>query len=191
MKLIVKLLASITILLSSFHVSTAQVNALSRNTIRNDVKKIIEDYPNHFQNIIGELLIENPQSSDYSSLLKISGAEECTITKYSATKKEIYSWQALMLATENFDDAKKKFRSLYSQINNLSVTGWHLNGVYESPEMEKKFTNVIFSFDPGNEALRNLKVELSIENEVMEWKIKLLVYGRERDDDERGQIKEN
>lgn len=191
MKLIVKLLAAITIILSSFHVSTAQLNALSRNTITNDVKKIIEDYPNHFQNIIGELLIENPQSSDYSSLLKINGAEECTITKYSATKKDIYSWQALMLTTENFDEAKKKFRSWFSQINNLSVTGWHLNGVYENPEMERKFTSVIFSFDPGNEALRNLKVELSIESEVMEWKIKLLVYGRERDDDEKGQIKEN
>jgi hypothetical protein len=191
MKLIVKLLAIITILFVSFSVSYAQLNAVAGNNISSDVKKIIEDYPNHFKNIIGELLIENPQSSDYSSLIKLNGAEDCTITKYSATKKDIYSWQALLLTTENFDEAKKKFRSLYTQINNLSVSGWHLIGVYESPEMEKKFTNVVFSFDPGNEAMKNLKVEIMIESEVMEWKIKLLVYGKERDDNEKGEAKEN
>lgn len=191
MKLIVKLLAIITILFVSFSVSYAQLNTITGNNVSGDVKKIIEDYPNHFQNIIGELLIENPQSSDYSSLIKLNGAEECTITKYSATKKDIYSWQALMLTTENFDEAKKKFRSLYAQINNLSVNGWHLIGVYESPEIEKKFTNVVFSFDPGNEAMKNLRVEIVMESEVMEWKIKLLVYNRERDDDEKGETIEN
>ncbi len=96
-----------------------------------------------------------------------------------------------MLTTENFEDAKKKFKTLYTQLNNLSVKTMHLSGVYESPVEEKKFSSVLFSFDPADESLKKLKVELVIEAEGMDWKVKVLVYDRDRNDDERGDTIEN
>jgi hypothetical protein len=190
MRISVKLLVSVTILLLSFHVATAQTPDVVKNSIIADIKKIIEDYPNHLSAFTGELIVSNPQSSDYTCTLKISGAEECTITKYSATDKTICSWQALMLTTENFSEAVKKFRSLYTQLNGLRVGSSQLNGVYEAPSEEKKFTHVLFSFSPVTDTFQKLKVELVLEAEMLEWKVKLLLYDREREDDERGKLRD-
>jgi alpha-N-acetylglucosamine transferase len=143
---------------------------------------------------MGEMVAEHTQSTDYQCNFNVNGAEESIITRYSA-KKEVCSWQALMLTTDNFEKAKQKFKSLYSQLNNLSVnTGkanFRLKGVYESPEEKKKFTSVLFSFEPANESFKKLKVEISMQYiEPMEWKVKVLVYDRERDDVERGKTVE-
>ncbi len=191
MKPFVKLPVLFTIVFLSFNVATAQFKLNPVNTIARDVKKVIDAYPVHFDNIIGEAIIQNPQSTDYQCNFKVSGAEECIITRYTGKKNQVSSWQALMLTTENFEDAKKKFKTLYTQLNNLSVKTMHLSGVYESPVEEKKFSSVLFSFDPADESLKKLKVELVIEAEGMDWKVKVLVYDRDRNDDERGDTIEN
>jgi len=159
-----------------------------------DVKKVIEDYPNRFIHLMGEMIAENTQSTDYQCNFNVNGAEESMITRYSA-KKEVCSWQALMLTTESFEKAKQKFKALYNQLNNLSVNSgkvaFKLKGVYESPEEEKKFSSVLFSFEPGNETVKKLKVEISLQFAgPMEWKVKVLVYDKDREDDERGKTVE-
>lgn len=192
MKLTVKALSGFAILLLLHTVCHAQPKFLSRNNpdLAADIKKVIEDYPNHFKNIMGELIVQNPQSSDYQCNLQIKGAEECIITRYASTEKEIYSWQALLLTTENFEEAKKKFKTLYGQLNNLRVNSEQLKGDYEAPVEEKRFTSILFSFNTEDEAAKHLKVELVMESEGMEWKVRLFVYDREREDDERGKIVE-
>ncbi len=194
MKKSVKTLALITISFLFATHSTAQLKLSGINGVASDVKKVIEDYPNRFINLMGEVLAQNTQSTDYHCNFTVHGAEEAFITRYPA-KKEICSWQALMLTTENFDKAKQKFKSLFNQLNNLSVkTGngsFKLKADYQSPEESKKFTSVLFSFEPVNEARKKLKVEIFMQYiEPMEWKVKLLIYDREREDDERGNVRE-
>jgi hypothetical protein len=195
MKKSVKALVLITI--SAFHFSTAaaQLKLPVINGVSADVKKVIEDYPNRFINLMGEVKTENTQSTEYECNFKVNGAEEAFVTRYSA-KKEICSWEAVMLTTENFEKAKQKFKSLYNQLNNLGVNAGagknnHLKGKYEAPQVNMKFTSVVFSFDPETELTKKLKVELVMQYQApMEWKVKLLVYDREREDEERGAVKE-
>jgi hypothetical protein len=188
MKFSVKLLVAVTIFLFSFHTLTAQTTELPKNPFTTDIKKIIEDYPNHFSSFTGELIVSNPQSSDYTCTLEIDGIEESTITKYSATDKTICSWQGLILTTESFSEAAKKFRLLYTQLNGLRLGSSQLNGLYETPSEEKKFTSALLSFSPVNDGFQKMKVELVLQAEVMEWKVKLLIYDREREDNERGRL---
>ncbi len=190
----VKPLVFITIAALFCNTSVAQLKLPAINGLGNDVKKVIEDYPNRFINLMGEIITENTQSTDYQCNFKVNGAEEAIITRYSA-KKEVCSWQALMLTTDNFEKAKQKFKSLYNQLNDLSVSfgaaSFRLKGKYESPEEEKKFTSILFSFEPANIAAKKLKIEITMQvYEPMEWKVKVLVYDREREDDERGVIRE-
>lgn len=194
MKKSVKTLAFITIAVFYFMPVAAQLKLPSINGIGDDVKKVIDNYPNHFTNLMGEFLVENPQSTDYQCNFMVNGAEEAIVTRYPA-KKEISSWQALMLTTDNFEKAKQKFKSLYNQLNNLSVSSangnYRLKGIYESPEEEKNFTSVLFSFEPANELVKKLKVEISMQFFApMEWKVKVLVYDKEREDEERGKTVE-
>jgi len=179
----------------SFLISPAQIKSWNDNAFQTDFSNIIIDYPNSFQHYIGEELIRNPQSVDYSSLLKIRGSEDCVITKYNSSKRNRYSFQAVMATTEDFETAKNKFQAFYNQLNNMPVRFSHneasrLQGVYESPTEEKKFTSTIFSASQDDASLKNLKVELLMEYVVTEWKVKLLVYEKEREDDERGDVKE-
>ncbi len=191
----VKSLVLITIAILVFNYSNGQLRLPVFNGAGNDVKKVIEDYPNRFINLMGEKIVENTQSTDYQCNFNVSGAEEAFITRYSA-KKEICSWQALMLTTDNFEKAKQKFKSLYNQLNNLSVNldggkNFHLKAKYEAPMEEKKFAGIIFRVEPSNELVKKLKVEISMQFEApMEWKVKVLVYDREREDDERGKTVE-
>lgn len=182
----VKTLAVITIFLLLFNTAGAQTKASSTNNITADIKKVIDDYPNQFDHIIGDLIIQNPQSTDYQCNFKVNGAEECVITRYTGKKNKVSSWYALMLTTESFDDAKKKYRTLYNQLNHLAMKSMRLEGNYETPVEEKKFTSTLFAFSPTDESMKKLRVELILEAEMLEWKVKVLVYDRDREDNERG-----
>lgn len=194
MKNSVKPLVLLTII-SLFCITTsAQLKLPLANSIANDVKKVIEDYPNRFINLMGEVITQHQQSTDYQCNFKVNGAEEAFVTRYSS-KKEVCSWEALMLTTESFEKARQKFKSLYNQLHNMSVklgeTSYRLKGQYNAPEESKKFTEILFSFEPANEVSKKLRIEISMQYiEPMEWKVKILVYDREREDDERGQIRD-
>lgn len=195
MKKSVKSLVLITISAFLFHGLSAQLKLPALNGVAADVKKVIEDYPNRFINLMGEVKAEHAQATDYECNFRVHGAEEAFITRYSA-KKEVCSWEAVMLTTESFEKAKQKFRALYNQLNNLAVhvgnaKNYHLKGKYEAPQENVKFSTVLFSFDPENEGVQKLKVEVVMQYYApMEWKVKILVYDREREDAERGQVKE-
>lgn len=173
---------------ASFFTASAQVKQLTYNAFQTDVEHVIMDYPNSFQHFIGEELVKNPQSTDYSSLLKIRGSEDCRITKYPSERKNFYSFQSVLLTTEEFETAKEKFSNYYRQLSNLSVrlsnTTLNLKGEYETPDDSKKFTSIVFTTNGEGDFSKRLKVELLLEYVLMEWKVKLLVYEKEREDEE-------
>ena len=178
--------------LLTFFILHAQVIPV-KNAFQSDIAKVVADYPSHFKTLLGELLVENPQSADYKSLVNLQDAEVCTVTKYSSATKEIFSWQALMLTTDNFEEATQKFRLIFNSLNNLSVqvndAKIIFKGNFEKPTDVKKFTSVVFS--PGEKENLKIRIELLLQAEMLEWTLKVLVYETEREDNERGPIKEN
>jgi len=163
-----------------------------RTAFQSSLANIVGHYPNQFKNLAGEVVTENPQSTDYRSVVTLKGAEECIVTKFSSKGKEVYSWQAVMLTTEDFEEALKKFKSLYNSIQHLAVqingTSAVISSEYVKPVEEKKFNSIVFTAPGKDEMLKKLKVELTLQNELLDWVIKVLVYEKEREDDERGEI---
>ena len=82
----VKSLVLLTIISFLFLNSDAQLKLPMANGIAGDVKKVVEDYPNRFINLMGEVLNQHPQSTDYYCNFKVNGAEETFVTRYSAKK---------------------------------------------------------------------------------------------------------
>lgn len=159
---------------------------------KNALEKVISDFPKEFANLRGEVINTNPQTVEYASLLTFKSAEQNTITQYSG-RQPVYSWQALMFTTEEFEVAEKKYKSIYSQLKNTNITlnrdySYGLSGDYEKPEESKKFSSTVFKLLPNASNLPNVKVELSLQYEMLEWKIYLLVYQKEKEDSERGKI---
>jgi hypothetical protein len=152
------------------------------NQTHTTLQKVINDYPNHFKNIKGRLIDESPQSSDYASTVQIPGSLQTVITKYSSEDdREIYSWKCIMLESEDFESASKKYKEVFKQMANsiIKLDGnkpFILNGSYQDPTEEKRFISSPFTLVPASGELKKLKVELTLEYLVTEWKLSVLVY---------------
>ena len=165
-----------------------------KSSIAADMQKVLEDYPNGFKNIAGEVIEKNPQSTEYACLFTPEGSDQCVITEYSSAKRKIASWKASMFSSEDYDEAKKKYKALYSQLNNKNIkvgtNTYHLKGEYDAPAEGMDFTSSFFTVTPGDHNTESIIVELSLHAELLEWKVSLQVYDKDRKDDERGKIKD-
>ncbi|HEU5164805.1 MAG TPA: hypothetical protein VFU29_04655 [Chitinophagaceae bacterium] len=161
-----------------------------KNSLQPDIAKVISDYPNGYKNIIGEQIIENPQSKEFECLVTVKDAIKCKLIKYSSNTKDIYSWEAEMIKTDDFEEASKKFRIIYNSLQHLSV---NMNGNtavfkgdYIKPSEAIKFTTIVLNPGAKTPELRKLKLALALESDMLNWVIKIQVYEKEREDKDKG-----
>ena len=170
--------------------SKAQLKLLNNSPeFRQAFDKIMADYSNRFRNLKGESVINNPESSEYESNIKLPGAEECTVIQMRNTKQETSAWQALMLSTDDYDAASKKYKQLYNQLHNAVVrldkggNQYTIKGELDKPSDEKKIISTIFDLSPETIYTQKVHIELSMAYELLEWKVRITIYDKE--DDER------
>ena len=160
------------------------------NKTQSILEKVIQDYPNHFYNIKGELIGQAHQSSEYRSTLQLPGSSSCIVTLYTAPS-QFYSWTCTVLDVENFEQARSRFRDIYGQLSNSIIHSsaqktFILSGQYEEPEQEKRITHVGFALVPGVGDLKKLKVELSLRQDGKAWKISLSVNDQDPKEEAQG-----
>ena len=186
------LTAAFTVILFVFSLS-AQVIPV-KNDLQTDIVKVISDYPNGFRNISGEQIMDNPQSIEFGCRTSIKDALKCRVIKYSSNVKEVYSWEAEMLKTDDFEAASKKFKTIYNSLQHLAVNINGANaifkGEYVKPTDALKFTTIVFNTGNKTPELNKLKIALLLENEMLDWVIKIQVYEKEREDTEKGPEKD-
>ena len=165
-----------------------------KNSLQTDIAKVISDYPNVFRNISGDRIVENPQTIEFDSRILLKDAVKCRVIKYSSNVKDIYSWEAEMLKTDDFEEISKKFRSIYNSLQHLSVNVNGTNAVFKAdyvkPTESIKFTTIVFDAGDKTPELKNLKIALLLETEMLDWVIKIQVYEKERDDKDKGPSKD-
>ena len=165
-----------------------------KNALQTDIAKVLSDYPNGFKNIIGDEILQNPQSIEFECLVTIKDAIKCRLVKYSSNVKDIYSWEADMIKTDDFETASNKFRTLYNSLQHLSVningTTAVFKGDYIKPSEAIKFTTIVLDAGDKTPELKKLKLALTLEADMLEWVIRIQVYEQEREDKDRGPAKD-
>ena len=165
-----------------------------KNALQTDIAKVLSDYPNGFKNILGDEISQNPQSLEFECLLTIKDAIKCRLVKYSSNVKDIYSWEADMIKTDDFETASNKFRAFYNSLQHLSVningTTAVFKGDYIKPSEAIKFTTIVLDAGDKTPELRRLKLALTLEADMLEWVIRIQVYEQEREDKDRGPAKD-
>jgi hypothetical protein len=144
------------------------------------LEKVIQDYPNRFRNIKGELIGQALQTARYKSTIQIPGATSSTVTLVTVSGNEGYNWNCTVLEATDFAAAKARFAQIYKELSNSIVTTveqktYILNGQYETPVVEKKYTVVLFSLLPGVGEMKRLRVELNMHEEERGWVVALSV----------------
>jgi hypothetical protein len=161
--------------------ATISAQGVFSNKTQSVLEKVIQDYPNHFYNIKGDLIGQTHQTAEYRSTLQLPGATSCTITLINASQKAGYNWTCAVFEAESFAQASARFREIYGQIGNSIITTSHrktfiLTGQFEDPAEDKKLTHIVFTLLPGVEEVKKLKVELSLlQVDGGKWKILLSV----------------
>lgn len=159
------------------------------NHTHSTLQQVLSDYPNRFQNIKGEETSRDPQITNYASKVEIPGAINTVITRYSGAEneKEVYSWKCVLNESEDFENASKKYQEVFNQLKNsiMKIRGEKpliLNGTYQAPTDEKRFNSSSLQLVPAAPGdLGKVKVELTMEYLVTEWKVSLLVYDQEEE----------
>ena len=158
------------------------------NKTNTALEKVIKDYPNRFKNIKGEVLEQTPRSTEYRSTIQVAGSSSCIVTRISAAKNEAYSWDCTAFATQNFDQAKIKFKEIYDQIENtiIKIEGqkaFILSGRYSTPSQEKVQTSINFELLPATETMKKLRIDLVFQQVLGKWTISLRVYDHDYAED--------
>ncbi|HSC36637.1 MAG TPA: hypothetical protein VLD19_02150 [Chitinophagaceae bacterium] len=167
----------------------APAQGVFTNQTNGALERVIQDYPNQFKNIKGDLLTSNPREAEYKSVVTIPGSESSVVTQYTGADKHIVSWQAILYSSTDFDKAENKFKSLYGEIKNTIVRleGERpviLNGKYETPEEGRNTTTVAFDILPSTGPTRQLKVDLALQKNNRRWVVVLSVYDKDRKEEQ-------
>jgi hypothetical protein len=163
--------------------ATLSAQGVFSNKTQVVLEKVIQDYPNHFYNIKGELISQALQTSRYKSTLQLPGAESSVITVSSASRNS--DWSCVVLETKNFAEARERFAAIYGQLSNSIITAsgqktYILTGQYEAPTEDRKSTCIVFSLLPGVGDMKKLKVELALRQAPGgAWKIEVSVEDRD------------
>jgi hypothetical protein len=183
--------AQLSVKLPSLKSASSSSPALS-TSFRNDIQKVVEEYPHQYARLRGEVINKNPQSVEYESRIKPGGAQDAVIVEYSSDGKEVYTWQTTLLVTEDFEEAAKKYKWLYHQLKGMNVKYvadlYTLRGEYAEPDESLGFASSILTPAHPPTPLAKLRVEVMLNFEFPEWKVSLLIYDKEREDDEPGDV---
>jgi hypothetical protein len=160
----------------------ARAQGVFSNKTNAALKIVIEDYPNHFNNIKGDRISAYEPAVNYKSKVIIPGSVNCMLTQYNTN--ETYSWRCELFSSADFQKAKDRFSDLYNEIHNtiIKLDGEKpaiLNGQYAAPEKERKQNTINFHFLPNSGIIQKLHVEMQLQSEGGVWKIILQVYEHE------------
>ena len=175
--------------------ATLSAQGVFSNKTQVVLEKVIQDYPNHFYNIKGELISQALQTTRYKSTVQLPGSASSTVTLVSAGNQGS-GWTCTVLETTSFDEAKEKYATIYGQLSNSIITTagqktFILSGQYENPTGDKKYTCIVFSLLPAVGEMKKLKVELSLKAEQNSWKILLSVLDKDPKEEAQGALTSN
>ena len=161
--------------------SLAQLRfAITNNSVSNAIAKVIEDFPNHFNNIRGEMISKDVQAVNYACTINISGADSSIIIQNGNDSDNIYSWTETVFATDDFDKAKEKFHEFFTKIKATAATidnkkiSFHAG--YLAPDDTKHFTTILFTANNEAPQLKDVVIDLSMQYVLSGWQIIVSVY---------------
>jgi hypothetical protein len=165
------------------------------NKVNTALDKVLKDYPNRFHNIKGEIIGQDPQTTEYRSTVQVPGSTSCTVTRCTATQHEINSWTYSAFHSEDFYLAKAKFKEIFTDVENtiVKIEGekpFILTGQYETPSENRKITSVDFELLPAVGDIRKIRVQLLIQH-GKDWKVSLNVSDNNQKDEEKGALTGN
>jgi hypothetical protein len=157
--------------------------------LRSATEKVLNAYKNQFASIQGDTLSVTSQAEIFTSTVKPDGASVCTLTHYLQEGEAVYTWEALILRTDDFAAASKKYNACCMQLKGITANTGSGQCRFESDfeptsASNKSFYSTVFRPNTELEPYSKLRLEVLLESDITEWTLRVLVYDNGRKDTE-------
>jgi hypothetical protein len=154
------------------------------------IAKVVENYPNNYKDIQGELLPSDEDRDIFRSIIIPAGASQCVIYRFHSKEDSTASWQCILFEGEEFADAAKMYKNIVRQMKQLTFkvgeTKNSFVGETVDPKESLRFTTTILRPEIKLPAYRNFIAEIEMINSFTGWTVQLNLHSR-KDDRERYQ----
>ena len=159
------------------------------SSIKPDIEKVARDYYDHFYNIKGDTISESESTIEYQSKVIPASSIESSITQIKSLHN-VYSWQATLLNTDDYEKAVEKYKQIFHQLNgsNFKIQDnqtWKFEGPYDTPNDARSFASSILEPTVNDKVFKRLKIEIALNYNMPDWTVKVMVYEKEKDADIR------
>ncbi len=178
----------LTACLFSVIILSAQIKS-PFTSIRPQLEKVINDYPNQFSSIKGNRNQGDPNTIQYASTVEMKGAVESKVIGYPTKTKINWLWEAKLFVTDDMTELKKQYRSYYNDIAGKSFMSKGSNnsinatGPYNAPTEELRLWTNQFRMNDVTGEFGNLVIDLVAEYANFEWIVYVRIYDKEKDED--------
>jgi hypothetical protein len=157
--------------------------------ITTEILQVAGDYYDQFFYTKGEKIAETESTIEYKSKILPQGALESTVMQIKSLHN-VYSWQAVMMNTDDYDKAVAKYKQIYRQLDGANFRmndgkNCKMKGSFDAPDGDRAFASSILQPDVTDKYLQRLKIEIALNFNMPEWTVKILVYEKESDEDIR------
>ena len=178
--------AGVALLVATAAFAQTRFTSIREESFSKVMEIVVHDFPNNYRNITGDLLVEQPETDDYASLVLLPGASECVITRYHSMEDTTASWQAKMFRGEDFKEVSQRYKELYRQLKGCYlrlVDGSivYMDAEWEAPTEEKPFVMSTLRLATGDERYKEMKIDLEMVYQFPEWAININVTGKKDD----------
>ena len=145
------------------------------------LNKVVQDYTSNFIHIQGEKLPADVNAATYKSKVCVPGASGCKVMRYRSEQDKSASWQAALYEGENFNEAVKFYKKVFSQVKKASVKGVAttaagFDGKLETPDENVGFATSTLRLKTTNKTYKDLVAEVEISGNITGWEVRLNVY---------------
>lgn len=155
------------------------------------IQAVLQDFPFNLRNITGVLVLAQGEFENYASLVQLSEAERCIITRYHSADDTTVSWQAKMYNSDEFATAARQYRELYNKLEHCYLklvdgSVVYLQGVWEPAREDAPFTTSTLRLSTGDWRYKEVKVEVELVYLLAEWGVNINIVTKKRDDEVGG-----
>ncbi|KIC91771.1 hypothetical protein [Flavihumibacter sp. ZG627] len=176
-----------TVLMMVFYVlsfSQPAIRPLSRHNppgFDEAIQAVIFDFSTNFRNIQGPLVNDEAEYEKYASLVELPGAEQSVITRFHSVEDTTASWQAVMLTTEEYDEAAALYKKICQRMKatKLSLPDGsqvQFRSDYQPPSTENKFTSSFYYLPHAEGEYMDLRVQVELIVLLGEYKVLVNVH---------------
>ena len=146
------------------------------------VERIVSEEPTRLVRLRGELLANNPEAVDYESILKLQGADNCVISVFNTPGDTTACWKATLPAIDDFETAKKTYRSLFESLRAARISSLHpgityrLDGSFLAASEEKASNSIEFTLTPDEQEFKKIRVQILMNYDMPEWNLSVQIY---------------